>query len=96
MLGRWRAELASRLIRQLHRLVAHRVRRDASEVEHHRERRKRLTDGLAGKPVRGEVASELGYIGRRDPADATLTEARENSPKVDAVGGGGAVGDVDT
>jgi hypothetical protein len=38
---------------------------------------------------------ELGDIGSRDPVDWTLAEPGQDASEVDAVGGGGAFGDID-
>ncbi len=90
-----RIDLRSQLVRQLHRLVADRVRDDSREVEHHREGHERLADRLARKLGIRQLAGELGDVGRCDLIDATCAEAGEDPAEVDPVRRGGSLRDVD-
>jgi hypothetical protein len=92
----WRLNLRSRLPRKLHALVARRVRLHLGEVEHHRERRPCLADGLPHEPVRRQFRDERRYVGSLDRFDGTLAESREDAPEIDAVRRGCSFGDVDT
>jgi hypothetical protein len=81
---------------QLHGLVAHRVRDDSGEIDHHRKRHERFANRLAREIGFGQLAGELGDVGRRDLVCAARAEAREDPAEVDPVRRSGALRDVDS
>jgi hypothetical protein len=94
VIGRGRVDLLLIGSRELHGLVAGRVRVDPCVIEHHRERLQGLADRPAG--IVGHLGSdEADDVGRRDFVDRERTENAVDPGQLETVSGPSGVRDID-